>query len=243
MDFEAQAMIEANELSSEQFESFLDKVETIPAARSPITGRQARLFFEFMEDTGSRVTEGLHVRKKDIDFNTHILTVIYPKSEKSCKCSRWKYKDQYTRQRVLEYADPKCEYCHGKGKWKKPQKTTFTNRIYHELYQYCQELKPDDLLWPTTRQSIWNWGKKAGYLAGINIFQQKEEQLIKGIFPHLFRAICSKRTTADAATDKYKDALVQLKMRHSYKVVTDRYTKITINYLITFESKTYPAAL
>ena len=196
-----------------------------------------------MEDTGCRVTEALHVKKKDIDFRTRILTVTHPKSEKDCPCSRWKYKDLYSRTRILDHSDQNCAKCHGKGKYKKPQRTTITPRIWHELHQYAEQFKADDLLWPTTRQSIWNWGKKAGRKAGIAIFQQKDTILIEGIFPHLFRALCSKRTTALAKDDKYKDAVVACKMRHSYQMVTDRYTRIDINYLVSWESRVYsPAA-
>lgn len=240
-DYEALAMVEANELTDDQFIAFLGLVETLPAPRANITGQGLRLLFEFMEDTGCRVTEALHVRKKDIDFRTKILTVIHPKSESTCPCSRWKYRDQYTRQRVLEYADPKCVKCHGKGKYKKPQRTTITPRIWQKLYQYSNTLKDDEVLFHASRMSVWRWGKTAGQKAGINIFQQKDNIMIEGIFPHLFRALCSKRTVALAQNDKYKDAIVACKMRHSYHTVTDRYTKISINYLISWENRMYSA--
>lgn len=239
MDFEEQALIEANELSDEEFETFLFNMYNTPSKRAPITGKGARLLFEFMEDTGARVTEALHTKKQDLDFRTRIWTVTHPKSETQCPCSRWKYKDLYSRSRILDHADKNCDKCHGKGKYKKPQRTTFTPRIWHKLNEYCNTLKPDDLLWPITRMTVWRWGKKAGIESGIKIFQQKDNIMIEGIFPHLFRALCSKRMVMIAKDDKYKDALVAAKMRHSYKVVTDRYTKITIGYLVSFEARIY----
>lgn len=243
MDYEQQAYVEANELTDSQVQAFLSNLEYLPAARAPIHGKGLRLLFEFMEDTGSRVTEALHTRKQDLNFETRIWVVTHPKSESQCPCSRWKYRDLYSRSRILDYADPQCDKCHGKGKYKKPQKTTFTPRLWHKLQDYTKNLKNEDLLWPVSRVSVWRWGKKAGEKAGIRIFQEKENITIKGIFPHLFRALCSKRMAAIAKDDKYKDALVACKMRHSYKVVTDRYTKITIGYLFTFESKIYSDAL
>ena len=237
--YETLALIEANQLTHDQYQSFLDEVEKIPSERSPINGKSARLAFEFMEDVGTRITETLHIRKNDLDFETGIVTVTYPKTEKQCKCSIWRYKDIYTRKRILEKSDPNCKVCHGKGRWKKPQKTTFTPRLAERLYDYCQTLKEDnELLWPTTRQSFWNWGKAAGIKADINIFQQKDERIIKGIFLHLFRALCSKRITRDSKDDDYADQLVQCKLRHGISV-TDRYTKVDINYLINWERKTY----
>lgn len=236
---EQQALIEANELTPEQVISFLANMEKEPSPRSPIDGNIARLCFEFMEDTGGRVTETIHCKKKDLDFRTNIWTVTNPKTHARCKCSKWKYADMFSRRQVLASVDPTCMICNGKGTWKKPQRTTFTPRIYHKLLAYCNTLKDDDLLFPVTRQTLWRWGKHAGILSGINIFQQKKERMIEGVFLHLFRALCSKRTTALAKDDKYKDALVARKMRHSYKVVTDRYTEITIGYLVSWERKVY----
>ena len=237
---EERALIEANELTDAQYTAFLDAVEGVPSRRAPIDGRAARLCFEFMEDTGCRGRETIHVRKKDLDFRTRILTVTHPKTHARCKCSKWKYADMYSRRQVLASSDKSCKVCHGIGTWKKPQRTTFTPRMVQKLKVYTDGLKDDDLLFPVTRQTLWRWAKKAGTKAGINIFQQKKERLIEGVFLHLFRALCSKRMTALAKDDKYKDALVACKMRHSYKIVTDRYTEVTIGYLISFENRAYP---
>lgn len=236
---EKRPLTEQHILTPEQFQRFLDEVETVPAKRSPIDGKVARLCFEFMEDTGCRITETLHVKKQDIDFKTRIVTVTHPKSEKECKCSRWKYKDQYSRVRVLDYADPNCRFCFGKGKWKKPQRTTITPRIIPKLYNYCKYLHDDDLLFPISRVSMWKFGKLAGINAKIDIFQQKDEKLIKGVFLHLFRALCSLRITKDAVNDPYQDQLVSCKLRHSPRIVTERYTRIDINYLLAWEARNY----
>jgi len=235
----SQTTQEAVTLTNTQFQSLLEEIEKIPSYKSPINGKTARLCFEFMEDTGCRVNETIHVMKKDLDFKTRVLTVTQPKSEKQCKCSRWIYKDQYTRARILEHANPKCPTCHGRGKWKKPQFTTFTHRIMDQLKTYYDTLQDNDLLFPVSRQSLWKWGKKAGVNAGIDIFQYKDEKKIEGIFLHMFRAMCSLRMVRDAKDDKYTDALVARKLRHAVRFVTDRYTKVDINYLLTWENRTY----
>ena len=237
---EQQALIEANELTDGQYQAFLQEMENTPSTRSPISGYAARLCFEFMEDTGLRASETIHVRKRDLDWRTNILTVTYPKTHARCKCSKWKYADMYSRRQVLAYANPECRTCRGRGTWKRPQHATFTNRIMPRLQAYTESMKDDDILFDVDRTTLWRWAKKAGERAGINIFQQKRERKIEGVFLHLFRALCSKRTTAIAMGDKYKDAIVMRKMRHSYKVVTDRYTEITIGYLVSFERRIYP---
>lgn len=232
-------IVEQSDLSPEQFENLLVELEKIPSYQSPINGQVAVLCFRFMEDTGCRVNETIHVKKKDINFKTRILTVTQPKSTSKCKCSKWKNKDDYSRARTLVYADPNCPKCHGKGRWKKPQHTTITPRLIHELEQYCLELKDDELLFPISRVSLWKWGKKAGQNADINIFQQKDEKFIEGVFLHLFRQMCSKRILRDAGLDHYKHELVICKLRHSVQIVTERYTKIDINYLLGWENKIY----
>jgi integrase len=234
-------LLETNQLSNEELQRFYNEVEKSPTDRAPITGKACRFAFEFLEDTGLRITELLHVRKRDIDFKTRIITVTHPKTEKKCKCSRWEYKNNVSRAKKLVYADPDCKFCAGKGKWKKPQRTTFTPRIVYRLFEYCQQFQDDDLLWETTRKSFWDWGKKAGIRANIEIFQQKEERLIEGIFLHLFRALCSKRMKIDAAGHPYQQELISTKLRHSINsgIVTDRYTKIDINYLLGWEKRTY----
>lgn len=239
-DDEKQAFVEANALTEEQYKSFLVEIESIqPNNQCSIDGKTKRLAFEFMEDTGLRITEMLHVRKKDIDFKTGILVVIHPKSEKQCKCSVWRYKDLYSRTKILESSDTNCKDCHGKGKWKKPQRTSFTPRIIYRLYEHCQRLSDDQLLFEASRMSWWRWGKRAGKKAGINIYQQKETVKIEGIFLHLFRALCSKRMVRDAMNDPYKDQMIATKLRHSFQAVTDRYTTIDINYLLGWEKRTY----
>lgn len=239
MEYEDQALVEATNLTPDQYGNFLNQVERMPSHRSPINGKAARLCFEFMEDTGGRVTETINVKKEDVDFRTRILTVTRPKSEKWCPCSKWKNRDEYSNFKILEYADPKCDKCHGKGKYKKPQRTTITPRLYWKLREYCDTLKEGERLFPISRISLYTWGKEAGNRAGINIFQQKEEKLIEGIFLHLFRALCSLRTTRDAKEDLYQLQLVDCKMRHAYKKVGDRYNRVDINYLINWETKTY----
>lgn len=229
--------VESVQISEDQFSDLLEELEKIPTYQAPISGEIAVLCFRFMEDTGCRVTETIHVKKQDINFDTHILTVTNPKTEKKCKCSVWGWTE--TRTRKLVSVDKNCDICKGKGKWKKPQRTTITNRIKKDLYRYCETLQDDEILFPISRQSLWKWGKKAGINAKINIFQQKEERLIDGIFLHLFRSMCAFRILRDAVQDNYKRELVICKLRHSSPTVTDLYTKIDINYLLGWEKKTY----
>lgn len=229
--------MESVQISDMQFDELLFQLKDIPTYQSPIPGEIAVLCFRFMEDTGCRVTETIHVKKQDINFNNFILTVTHPKTEEKCKCSKWGWTENRTRK--LLRVDKNCPKCKGKGKWKKPQRTTFTNRIKRELFQYCEKLENDDILFPISRQSLWKWGKKAGERAKIDIFQQKKERLIEGIFLHLFRSRCAFRILKDGINDPYRRELVLYKLRHSPPTTTDIYSIIDINYLLGWERKTY----
>jgi integrase len=227
-------MLESVQITDEQFQDMLEQLEEIPSLRAPISGKTTVLCFRFMDDTGCRVTETIHVKKQDIDFKNFILTVTNPKTEKKCKCSKWEKHN-------LISVKKKCPICKGKGRWKKPQRTTFTNRIKKDLYAYCNTLKDDEYLFPISRQSLWKWGKRAGVQAKIDIFQQKEERLIEGIFLHMFRSRCAFRILNDGINDSYRREMVICKLRHSSPTVTDLYTRIDINYLLGWERKQYLA--
>lgn len=239
MAYESKALVEANNLTNEQLDIFYNEIRKIPSLRSPLTGDEGVLAFKFMEDTGSRVNEMVHIRKKDINLKTRILTITEPKVSTLCDCASWRYKDLYSRIRIIDHADSNCNKCKGFGRWKAPQKTTITPRLIGVIRDYSENMKDEDLLFPVHRSTLWKWGKKAGEAAQINIFQVKKTREIDGIFLHLFRALCSKRMLRDAKNDDYKDQLVACKLRHSFGTVTDRYTKIDINYLWNWEEKTY----
>ena len=55
----------------------------------------------------------------------------------------------------------------------------------------------------------------------------------------MFRQMAAKRMLRDAKLDNYKHELVICKLRHSVQIVTERYTKIDINYLLGWENKIY----
>lgn len=239
MDFEKEAKIEANNLTEEQLERFYQELNKVPSVRSPLTGDQAVLSFRFMEDTGLRVNEMLHVLKRDISFDTRILTVTMPKVSALCPCAKWEYRDLRTRIRVITETDKSCKKCHGEGRFKQIQNTTITPRLISEIIEYCKDLESDKLLFPVHRSTLWKWAKKAGEEANLDIFQMKKIRRIDGLFLHLFRALCAKRMIKDAVDDPFRDQLIAQKLRHSFASVTDRYTKVDINYLWNWEKKTY----
>lgn len=222
-----------------QLEIFYQEVENRPSAKAPIDGKAARLAYEFMEDTGLRVTELIHVRVKDISIKTRILTVIMPKVSTKCKCSKWKNKNEYGNAKVLAYADPLCPECHGKGRWKKPQRTTITPRIWKRVTDYISGKGQDERLFPVSRNTMYEWARDSGNKAGLNVSVVKKNKQIDNMYNHFFRALCTIRMKRDAKGNEFMNELIMCKRRDTYDTHVDRYTEIDINYLLSWEEKIY----
>lgn len=239
MDVDSEVPINPVNISTEDLNSYYQQVEQLPSPKSPIDGKIARLAYEFMEDTALRVNELIHVRKRDIDRRTRILLVTMPKVSQKCKCARWKNKNDYSRVKVLASADPLCPDCHGEGRYKKPQRTTITPRIWNRVIDYISNLNDDDILFPISRKTLWKWAKTAGQNAGLNVFIVKKDKTINNMFNHFFRALCTVRMKRDATNEQFRDELIMAKRRDTYESHVERYTEIGISELLAWEDKTY----
>ncbi len=91
---------------------------------------------------------------------------------------------------------------------------------------------PDEILFHTSRSTVWYYAKNAGILAGLNIFEEQENKQIHGIWTHLFRKSCAKRMLYDGDSPK---PLVQKKLRHSFREAIDTYIRADINTLLAWE--------
>lgn len=105
------------------------------------------------------------------------------------------------------------------------------------LKKYIEQygLDDDSLLFKASRQIVWSYGKQAGNLAGLKIYEMQEERSIKGIWTHLFRKSRAKQMLVDGASIE----LVKLKLRRSMSDVTWRYTRPDINALLSWEVHRY----
>lgn len=238
MDIEKNIAVNPVNISPEQLEAFYQEVEKIPTARAPINGKVARLAYEFMEDTGLRVTELTYVKVQDID-STGILTVTRPKVSQRCKCSRWKNKNEYSNAKVLDYADPLCPDCHGRGRWKKPQITTITPRLWQKVMDHTKDRGQEERLFPISRKTLFEWARSAGIKAGLKVKIIKKDKTMNNMFNHFFRALCTTRMKRDAKNEEFRNELIMCKRRDTYETHVDRYTEIGISELQAWEAKVY----
>ena len=123
-----------------------------------------------------------------------------------------------------------------RAKTGKNQKTSIPMPLLQELHAQFAMLP--DKIFDTSRQSAWEYGKKAGHLAGLNIFEDQDKREIEGVWTHLFRKSYAKMMYLAGANI----ALIDVKLRHTHKNPnmadsTFTYIKPDINALIQWETE------
>lgn len=113
------------------------------------------------------------------------------------------------------------------------QKTTIMPYDVKAIEKFLKPFSDSDQLFPVTRSTVWRYYKNTTRLGGMNIFEAKDEIEIKDGWTHLLRSSCSKMYEDLGA----KHSIVQKKMRHGGRDVTDRYTKVDLNTLLEWEEE------
>lgn len=113
------------------------------------------------------------------------------------------------------------------------QYTTIMPYDIKKLDRFLTKFSDTELLFPTTRSTMWKYYKNTTKIAGMNIFTVKEEQIIDGGWTHMMRESCSKMyEEADA-----KLSLISRKLRHKPASMTERYTKVDLNAVLEFDEQ------
>jgi len=73
--------------------------------------------------------------------------------------------------RILTIRNPKT----AKGKI---QKTTILPYQINSLEKFLDQYSDNDLLFPTTRMTMWKYYRNAGRLAGLNIFESQDQETL-----------------------------------------------------------------
>lgn len=128
--------------------------------------------------------------------------------------------------RILKIWNPKTK----KGGY---QKTTILPYDVKPIERFLYKYSDSDRLFTCTRSTLWRYAKNASILGGMNIFEAKDEIEINGAWTHLLRSSCSKMYDDLGA----KHSLVQKKLRHGGRDVTDRYTKVDLQALLDFDEE------
>ena len=128
--------------------------------------------------------------------------------------------------RILSIIDAKT----GKGK---VQKTTILPYQVNSLEKFLEQYSDKDILFPTTRMTMWKYYRNAGRLAGLNIFEAQNERNISNVWTHLLRKSCSKRMQRLGASRELR----MRKLRHSFRDAHDAYDVVDLNTLLDWEAE------
>lgn len=134
--------------------------------------------------------------------------------------------------RILKIFNPKTK----KGGY---QKTTILPYDVKPFERFLSKYSDNDRLFSVTRSTLWRYAKNASILGGMNIFEAKDEIEITGAWTHLLRSSCAKMYEDAGA----KHSIVQKKLRHSGRDVTDRYTKVDMQALLDFDEEHFHTCL
>ena len=113
------------------------------------------------------------------------------------------------------------------------QKTTILPYDAKRIEKFLSKFSESERPFPTTRQTMWRYYKNASILGGIRLFEAKDKVNIEGAWTHLLRSSCAKMYEDLGA----KHGIVQRKLRHSPRDVTDRYTKTDLQAVLDFEEE------
>ena len=219
-----------NYLDPHSFELFLAQLPNYPFIRL-MTAHDWYVLFRVLYGCGLRVSEALSLRKEDFELDTQQLVIQHAKtSKKKCpKCTRIK-KDGFKKTQVIILDD--CPKCNNQRFIIKAQRTTILKKDVFMLQDYFKMINRD-IVFPTTRQTVWIVSKELARLAGLHLFEQQDERAITGAWTHLFRKSRAKLMSDKGATR----AMIQLKLRHAHKEAIDTYLKVDINALRKWENE------
>jgi len=183
-----------------------------------------------------RISEDLRLVRKDFDLNHRILTLHNTKTGwYFCKCVEFVKPMDYmqTRRKQISKTDENCVKCKGTGKISTLQKTTILPYDVEPIEKFLEQHSKDEVLFKTSRQTMWNYYKDVSRLADLNIFEAKDIINIDGAWTHLLRSSCAKMYEDLGA----KESMIARKLRHTSGSVTSRYTKIDIGALLDWEDE------
>ena len=113
------------------------------------------------------------------------------------------------------------------------QRTTILPYDIPVIEKQMDPLSKDDYLFNANRHLVWQYGKDAGKLAGLDIGEIQGKKTINGVWNHFWRKCCSKRMRDLGASRE----LAMVKLRHVNVGSHDTYDRPDLNALLTWEDK------
>jgi len=103
-----------------------------------------------------------------------------------------------------------------KTRSRKINQTTIPPILITELSSYLNTIKDDNLFPNQYRQTAWNYGKKAGRLAGLDVVRAGTLGSIDGVYTYLFRHSYGFQMLRDGAPKHLVDLKMRARSPHNY---------------------------
>lgn len=158
------------------------------------------------------------------DEFVRLFRLLYGSGLRVSEALNLKKKDLDLNHRLLTISKAKTGY---------NQRTTILPYDISMLEKQMANLSKDDYLFKANRHIVWQYGKDAGNLAGLNIGEIQGKKTIDGVWNHLMRKSCSKRMRDLGASRE----LAMVKLRHVNVGSHDTYDRPDLNAVLIFEDK------
>jgi len=158
------------------------------------------------------------------DEFVRLFRLLYGSGLRVSEALNLKKKDLDLNHRLLTISKAKTGY---------NQRTTILPYDIPMLEKQIANLSKDDYLFKANRHIVWQYGKDAGNLAGLNIGEIQGKKTIDGVWNHLMRKSCSKRMRDLGASRE----LAMVKLRHVNVGSHDTYDRPDLNAVLIFEDK------
>lgn len=212
---------EVSSLTVDEYNKLLTAIESLPT-RLVISKERLKLLFKVVYEAALRISEALSLTPSCLNHKHQRLVLAHTKGGyiRCTKCHNKKTKDG---DKVI-FARDGCTKCGGRGKLARFAEACVSPELFKTLVDIAKDMKPDERIFPITRQTAWKTIKKMAEIAKIEVPHARQDQMRTNAFCHLLRH--------SRAVHLLDQGLlineVQTKLRHRNIATTSVYTKVNI---------------
>lgn len=190
-----------------------------------MTNEMVRLMLELTYETACRISEIVGLLAKDVDVKRRRIVLTSTKGGRQ-RCSKCKGKKIFK--------EMECGKCMGVGKIMKAVDAWCTAPTFDRLTKVTLEYKPEQRVFPISRQSAWNIMQKLGQLAGVEAYHNRGgDKPSVGLYCHILRHSYA----VHAVQAGMEISILACKLRHASTNTTSIYLKCSPQDVIRKEEE------
>lgn len=193
------------------------------------TCQRDQLIILFLADTGVRVSEMLQVKIENLDLSTKTILIPHLKRGTKKRCP----KCGHTAGRSSKFC-AKCgenlSLVEAEGIQERHRLITMGKKLARMLGDYIVDMKPEDRLFPITRQRVYNIVRNLAAKAGIkDRMLNPQTGKYHHVHPHTFRASLAVDWLTASGGDLNKSKALQDHLGHVNFDTTMKYHKLSLD--------------